>query len=244
MDALKRLLLTIAIGTVLGFVLWWLASRDTMPSIGWIAIGIALVTGTWLTWGTSNLLGSIRHQTPAPEPTVLTRYLRPPNSLENLQSRLKTYAMTYFASVGLLLLGWSQRSSAEPDLKWLPESVVFVLPSPLTLALVAACLLLALTAVVASASQRVAAIAHTRERWLLIGEPLVSVLAVSSLTVAWYAGIRAISGLSDGYVYAYVYGGLAFLLAFTALTIRNWYAIPLRAASATVTQRLRRPPNL
>jgi hypothetical protein len=129
MDALKRLLMVIGGGAVLGFALWRLATSDSMDGGRWIVVGVILVTGTWLTWGAADMKRSRAQQTQKPEPTVLTRYVVPPSDIEHLQARLRGYAITSFASAGLLLLGWSQREARENDFAWLPNSAIVNLPN-------------------------------------------------------------------------------------------------------------------
>jgi hypothetical protein len=71
----------------------------------------------------------------------------------------------------------------------------------------------------------------------------ISATALAGFTLGLYAGQPLVYDLPTGWVYAYFYGGSAFLLASWSLLTWDWYARPLRGASAAVTRRFRRPTN-
>lgn len=244
MDALKRLLMVVGGGAVLGFVLWRLASSDSMDGGRWIIVGVILVTGAWLTWGAADLQRSRTQQTQKPEPTVLTRYVVPPSDIEHLQARLRGYALTSFAAVGLFLLGWSQRETRDTDIAWVPDAVIVNFPDSVYPVLAALSLLLALGGLAASKVARIAKLIRRYEHRLVPAEVLAILTALAGIVIGWFAGIPRVLDLPAGYVYAYVYGGFTFLIVFWWLLIWDWYARPLRAAFTTITRRFRRPPNL
>ncbi|MDA1174579.1 MAG: hypothetical protein O2826_08700 [Chloroflexi bacterium] len=231
-------------GVILGFVLWRLASGDGLDGGRWIIVGVVLVTGAWLTWGAADMKRSRTQQTQKPEPTVLTRYVVPPSDIEHLQVRLRGYAITSFAAVGLFLLGWSQPGTRDADIAWIPDSLVVNFPDFVYPVLAALFLLLALAALAASRVTRVANRLRRYERWPMPAEMLTAAIALSGVILGWYAAGPLVTDLSVGYVYAYSYGGLVFLSSLATLLIWDWYARPLRAASAAVPRRFRRLPTL
>lgn len=244
MDALKRLLMVIGGGALLGFALWRLASSDGMDGGRWIIVGVVLVTGVWLTWGAADLKRSRKQEAQKPDPTVLTRYVVPPSDIEHLQARLRGYAITSFAAVGLFLLGWSQRETRDTDIAWFPDDLLVNFPDFVYPSLAALFLLLALAAFAASRMTRAANRLRRYERWPMPAEMLTAAIALAGVILGWYAASPLVIDLSVAYLYAYSYGGFVFLSCLAALLIWDWYARPLRAAFATVTRRLRRPSNL
>ena len=65
MDTIRKALVAIGAGTILGFSFWALASWEGMSPIAWIIVGIVIMVSGWLAW---MIAGKIR---PAPaQPTA------------------------------------------------------------------------------------------------------------------------------------------------------------------------------
>lgn len=242
MDALKRILMVIGGGAVLGLALAGLASLDSMSIGAWIIVGLLLVIGAWMSWGTASLIRARGEHAKEVEPRIITHYVVPPSDLEHLQSRLRGYAVASFAALSLVLTGWSQLEEKASDIPWFPDSAVITLPVLLLQVLAITSTLLTVASLAGSISPRMAQRIREYERWIVSVEVMAGVGILAALATGWYAGIPAILDLPVGYVYAYAYGGSVFLVAATALYIMYWFGRPIRAAAARVNRRIRRAP--